>query len=281
MTSAIKRHMRELVPVGARLRAAAWVTRQRWLPRGDDIAIGLVRDLQATNPKYFHKFVWANHLMAYARWYEEEAELFAPEQMQPSRIELFRDLADVLRHDLSRDPSSIGSVLEVGCSQGYLLRYLETLVFPHCETLVGIDIDGPAIDKGTRHLRSVGSRVALMPGDMEDLPELVGHRTFDVALAAGVLSYLNEADATSVVRRLLQRTNVCLTLAGLACVERPNGTLDRSIESPSHQGQWIHNFDAMIAAAGGRVVRSRWEGPRLYNFQTISFTFAVPAGHGV
>lgn len=280
MKSAITHHVRGLVPVSARLRAAAWITRQRWLPRGDDIAIGLIRDLQTTDPKHFHKFAWANHLMAYARWYEEEEELFAPDQMQPSRIELFRDLVSVLQQDLSLEPSSVQSILEVGCSQGYLLRYLETHVFPGCDTLVGIDIDGPAIDKGNRYLRNAGSRVSLKQGDMEDLPALAGDRTFDITMAAGVLSYLNEADATRVIGQLLQRTNVVVVLAGLACIERPNGTLEHSIQSPGHQGQWIHSFEAMVAAAGGRVVRSRWEGPRLYNFQTISFAFAVPGNNG-
>lgn len=280
MAGALTQHVRGLVPLPARLRAAAWITRQRWMPGSDHIAVGLIRDLQTSNPKHFHKFAWANHLMAYARWYEEEAELFAPEQMQPTRVELFRDLVAVLEQDLSRRASSVESILEIGCSQGYLLRHLETQVFPGCETLVGIDIDGPAIDKGGRYLRGQGSRVRLMQGDMEDLPALAGDTTFDVTLAAGVLSYLNQADATTVVRQLLQRTNVVLALAGLACFERPNETLDRSILSPGHQGQWIHNFEAMVAAAGGRVVRSRWEGPRQYNFQTISFVFAVPERHG-
>lgn len=94
--------------------------------------------------------------------------------------------------------------------------------------------------------------------------------------AAGVLSYLNEADAARMVARMLRRTDTMLALAGLAWTERSNSTLTASIESPGHRGQWIHNFDALVRAAGGRVVHSRWEGGTLYNLQTICFCFAVP-----
>jgi SAM-dependent methyltransferase len=276
MIAALKRRARRLVPLSARMRLAAWLTRQRWLPINDYVAMGMIRDLQISDPKAFHKFVWSHHLLGYARWYDSEEELFAPEQMQPSRIELFHDLASVLEHDLALHASKVGSVLEIGCSQGYLLRHIETTVFPECPELVGIDIDAPAIDKGMAYLESAGSRVRLFQGDMEDLHSLLAGRKFDITLAAGVLSYLNEADAMAVVSHLLKRTTTVLALAGLACVEHHNRTLTRSVRSPSHDGQWIHNFEAMITAAGGRVVRSRWEGPRLYNLQTLCFAFAVP-----
>jgi SAM-dependent methyltransferase len=268
--------VRRLLPLEPRLRAAAWVTRQRWMPHCDGIAVGLVRDLQTQDPKRFHKFAWANHLMTYAQWYEDENELFSPDQMQPSRIELFNDLIAALR-EIGVAPASVRSVLEIGCSQGYLLRHLERHTLPGCETLIGIDIDGPAVQKGSRVLANAGSRVRLMQGDMERLPDLVGAQTFDVTLAAGVLSYLNETDAAAVVKRLLDRTRVVMVLAGLACFERHNDTLEQSIPSPGHAGQWLHNFDMMIRAAGGRVVRTRWEGARQYNNQTVSFAFAVPS----
>jgi SAM-dependent methyltransferase len=276
MNTSLKQRARTLVPLSARMRAAAWLTRRRWLPLGDHVAMGLVRDLQWTDPKHFHKFAWANHLMGYARWYDSEDELFAPEQMQPSRLELFKDLDAVLRHDLGEDPAAVQSILEVGCSQGYLLRHLETNDFPRCPELVGIDIDAPAIEKGTRYLERVGSRVSLLHGDMEHIDALLGRRGFDVTIAAGVLSYLDEDDATAVVGRMLQRTRKVLALAGLAHVERDNRTLDRSVQSPGHEGQWIHNFETLVTRAGGRVLRHRWEGAKLYNFQTLCFAFAVP-----
>jgi SAM-dependent methyltransferase len=275
MSATLKRRVRALVPLSARMRAAAWLGRQRWLPVADHVGMGLVRDLQATDPKAFHKFVWSNHLMGYARWYDSEQELFADDQMQASRVELFADLLAVLRED-GLDPSAVKSVLEVGCSQGYLLRHLETTTFRQCRDFLGLDIDAPAIEKGKRYLAQVQSRVNLVHGDMEDLEKLIGDRQFDITMAAGVLSYLNEEDARAMVARMLARTGRVCVLAGLACTERHNRTLERSVLSPGHEGQWIHNFEALVAAAGGRTVRSRWEGAKLYNLQTICFAFGVP-----
>jgi SAM-dependent methyltransferase len=276
MIRQVKEHMRTALPLEARMRMAAWVTRQRWVPIRDHVAIGLVRDLLAQDPKEFHKFAWANHLMAYARWYDSEEQLFAAGQMEPSRIELFRDLISVLeQQNIPR--SEVRSILEVGCSLGYLLRYLETNLFPDCPDIVGIDIDAPAIEKGQRFLSRVGSRVMLCAGDMEQLDTVVGPRIFDITLAAGVLSYLNEDDALRMIERLLARTRRVLALAGLACISRNNNSLTRSEMSPGHAGQWIHNFEALVARAGGRVVGTRWEGAKQYNFQTICFVFAVPA----
>jgi SAM-dependent methyltransferase len=171
----------------------------------------------------------------------------------------------------------VRSVLEVGCSLGYLLRYLEVNVFTNSHDLVGIDIDAPAIEKGKRFLARADSKVTLIAGDMEQLDALVGARRFDVVFAAGVLSYLNEDDATHMVRQMLARTARVLALVGLACPDHDNNGLTRSELSPSHAGQWIHNFEMLVTRAGGRVVRSRWEGGKQYNFQTICFVFAVPA----
>jgi SAM-dependent methyltransferase len=276
MTGLLKEQLRSAIPLPARMRLAAWLTRQRWMPVRDHVAMGLVRDLLAEDPKEFHKFAWSNHLMGYARWYDSEEELFEFEQMQPSRVQFFEDLTSVL--DQQRIPrTDVRAILEVGCSLGYLLRYLETSVFPDCPDIVGIDIDAPAIDKGQRFLARAGSRVVLHAGDMEHLDTLVGPRTFDVTLAAGVLSYLNEDDASRMVERLLARTRKVVALAGLACLERNNNALSRSELSPGHAGQWIHNFEALVTRAGGRVVRTRWEGSKQFNFQTVCFVFAVPA----
>jgi SAM-dependent methyltransferase len=275
MTSLIKDGFRSAVPLPARMRLAAWLARQPWLPVGDHFAVGLVRDLLVKDPKGFHKFLWSNHFMGYARWYDSEDELFAFEQMQPSRIEFFRDLTAALDGE-GIDRSGVRSILEVGCSQGYLLRYAEVNVFPTCPEIMGIDIDAPAIAKGQEVLGRAGSRVTLMVGDMEALDTLVGDRLFDVSLVPGVLSYLDESDAVRMVARLLSRTGKMVAFAGLACLERNNNELTRSQPSPNHPGQWIHNFEALVTNAGWRVVRTRWEGPKEYNRQTICFVFAVP-----
>jgi SAM-dependent methyltransferase len=256
------------------MRLAIWLNRQRWFAR-DYVAVGLVRDLGLRNPKEFHKFLWTHHFMGYARWYDSEDELFSTEHMQPSRRLFFDDLLSVIR-ELGLQPSDIRSILDVGCSLGYLLRYLETEVFPGCQEIVGIDIDGPAIRKGKEYLKQLGSKVVLAQGDMEDLDRILGSRAFDLVYAAGVLSYLDEPNAARLVSILLRRTNKILAFAGLACTSRNNNQLDRSETSPDHDEQWIHNFAAMVSAAGGRVVRSRWEGGKLYNLQTIHFVFAVP-----
>jgi len=113
----------------------------------------------------------------------------------------------------------------VGCSLGHVLRLLETEKLPAVTEVVGIDIDREAIRKGRRYLDKVGSNVHLICGDMEGLNRLLGDRRFDFIYAAGALSYLDMADATAVVREMLQRTNKILALAGLANRNFPNDEL--------------------------------------------------------
>jgi SAM-dependent methyltransferase len=256
------------------MRWAVWLNQQRWLGR-DHLALGLLRDLSARDPKGFHKFLWTHHFLGYARWYYAEEELFSTEQMQPSRRLFFADLREVLSAQ-GINSSDVRSILEVGCSMGYLLRYLETTLFPSCQELMGIDIDAEAIAKGKAYLKLSGSKIVLVQGDMEDLESIFGARRFDFIFAAGVLSYLDERDAGRLISLLLRRTNRLLAFAGLACTQRNNNELIRSELSPNHQGQWIHNFESMVHAAGGRVVSRRWEGAKLFNLQTINFVFAIP-----
>lgn len=269
----LKRAFRWCVPFPMRKRLAIWLDRQKWFTR-DHIPVGLVRDLAVRDPKEFHKLLWTHHFRLYAQWYDAEHELFSPAQMQPSRRLFFDDLLSVLR-ELDMRPQEIRSVLEVGCSQGHLLRHLETDLFPDCGEFLGIDIDGTAIRKGTAYLSQLGSKVVLREGDMEQLDQVLGERSFDVVYAAGVLSYLDGPHAARVVAALLGRSKKVLALAGLACTSRNNSELGRSEISPDHEHQWIHDFTAMVSAAGGRVVRSRWNGATLYNLQTIYFVFAV------
>jgi SAM-dependent methyltransferase len=274
MRRGLRRAVRSAIPLPLRMRLAIWLNRQRWFTN-DYLAKGLVGDLGLRDPQAFHKFLWKHHFMGYARWYDSENELFSADRMQPSRRMLFDDLESVLRQ-LGLQRSDIGSILEVGCSLGYLLRHLETDVFPECREFMGLDIDEPAIRKGTEYLKQQGSKVVLAHGDMEELDCILGSRTFDLVFAAGVLSYLDEANAARVVSMLLKRTNKVLALAGLACGGRDNRELEASESSPNHERQWIHNFEAMVSAAGGRAVMSRWEGAKLFNLQTIHFVFAVP-----
>lgn len=239
---------------------AIWLDRQRWLSSRDYLAMGLIRDLLKENPKEFHKFAWSNHLAGYTRCNDSE-ELFSVEQLQLSRNEFFRDLIFVIQERGLRT-SDIKSILEVGCSLGYLLRYLELNVFTDCSEIVGVDIDKGAIGKGKAHLGKTGSKVRLIHGDMENLDRSLGPQSFDLLFAAGVLSYLNERDATVVVATMLGRTKKILAFAGLAASDRDNNRLVHSILSPNHEQQWIHNFEAMISLAGGRIIKSRCERGR-------------------
>jgi hypothetical protein len=68
-----------------------------------------------------------------------------------------------------------------------------------------------------------------------------------------------------------------LALAGLAWTDGDNSSLAHSIKSPNHEGQWLHNFDAIVKACGGCLIRNRWEGAKNYNNQTIYFSFAQPS----
>jgi SAM-dependent methyltransferase len=273
-----KKIVRSLLPMSLRKHFAIWINNQRWLSTRFYWAEGIIRDLMRSNPKAFHKFMWANHIQSYAKWYDSET-LFDGKKMNGSTetfSEFFNDLFAVIK-GLGLDPSrDMRSVLEVGCSLGYVLRSIEMDVFPNSEELVGIDIDSEAINKGIRYLSKIGSKARLIHGDMEELDRLVGYRNFDFTFAAGVLSYLNAVDATKVVSEMLCRTNKVLALVGLACTSVNNRELCESQPSMDHRNQWIHNFEAIVGAAGGHVVASRWEGNKQFEHQPIYFVFAVP-----
>lgn len=273
-----KRVIRFILPLDLRKQIAIWINCQRWLPARGRLSMGIIRDLQAIDPKAFHKFLWGNHISGYSQWYDSE-DLFDSNKMNGSEYtcrEFFKDLIAVIK-DIGFNPASdIRSVLEVGCSLGYILRFIEKNIFPNSDELIGIDIDADAIEKGARYLSSTGSKVRLTKGDMEELDHLVGERTFDFVFAAGVLSYLDETDATKVVSEMLRRTNKVLALVGLCSKSIDNRKLRQSKISIDHNHQWIHNFDAMVDNAGGRVVCHRWEGNRDFKSQALYFVFATP-----
>lgn len=265
-----KKIVRSLLPMSLRKHFAIWINNQRWLSTRFYWAEGIIRDLMRSNPKAFHKFMWANHIRSYANWYDSET-LFESKKMNGSTEtfrEFFKDLFTVIK-DLGFDPSrDIRSVLEVGCSLGYLLRSIEKDIFPNSEELVGIDIDSEAINKGARYLMGIDSKVRLICGDMEELDQIVSDKKFDFIFASGVLSYLDSADASKVVSKMVRRTNKILALAGLSCKSVNNKELCISHLSMNHHNQWIHNFEAMIESAGGRVIWQRWEGELYFVFAT-------------
>ena len=269
-----KHLLRAALPLRLRMRVAAWIGRRRWLRARHWWSAEMVRDLAERDVSGYHRFLWANHL-GYAETYEPEAR-FGAERVHPSRLLLFDDLRRVLS-GRGVGANDVHGVLEVGCSMGYLLRHLETDVFPSAETLEGIDIDAYAVSRGAEVLAREGSRVRLMEGDASALPRLAGSRRYDVVLCAGVLMYLRETEAAEAVAAMLERASGLLVLAGLAHPERDNADLPASVPRERDRSL-VHNLDAMVERAGGRVVFRRWEGARQVDGNTLYFVFAEPAG---
>jgi SAM-dependent methyltransferase len=265
---ASRRLLRAALPLSLRKRLAVWAAR-RGGAAGEWWSAELVGDLAELDANAYHRFLWANHL-AYARSYEP-SERFGTARVHPSRRLLFADL----RRVLDARGIQVRSVLEVGCSMGYLLRHLESQVFPGARVLDGIDIDAYAVSRGRQVLAAEGSKVRLATCDAAELPSVFGGRRYDLVLCAGVLMYLRAEDATAAVRAMLARCDGVLALAGLAHPERDNATLGISV-SRMRDRSWIHNLDAIVVAAGGRVAARRWEGAREIRGNSLYFLFAEP-----
>jgi SAM-dependent methyltransferase len=276
MKAAIKRGLVRTLPLGVRKRLAIWINRSSWLPPGDRgyWATQLLTDFAERQVNEYHKFLWTHHL-AYAETYEV-ALRFGYDKLNASRKALFAELALRLREAGVGPPDTIHSVFEVGCSLGYLLRYIETDVFVAATELEGVDIDAQAIASGTAHLQALGSKVALHHGDMESIDSLLGRRKFDIVLGSGVLLYLTESAAQRLVGRLLEHTGKLLVITALAHPSVDNRELAAS-EPRVSDGTWIHNVDRMVRVNGGRVVARRWEGSRMLDGNTIYFVYAAPA----
>jgi SAM-dependent methyltransferase len=194
--------------------------------------------------------------------------------MEESRKLFFDDLKRTLL-GLAVDPAKdVRSVFEVGCSLGYQLRYAETSLFPAGERFAGMDIDRYAVDSGTAYLRSLGSKVHLICGDMEELEEFLRDDAYDIVMCSGVLMYLEQDAAARVVERMLRHTNVLAAFAGLAAPGLDNALLQES-EVRRRDHTFIHNIDAMVRAANGTVVARRWEGERMVDGHTLYFVFAA------
>ena len=147
---------------------------------------------------------------------------------------------------------SLVSVLEVGSSQGYLLRHLELRLFPSATILHGLDIDSYAVAAGSAYLRSLRSRVKLFAAEMETAEHVIGGQVYDVVLCCGVLMYVNESIAEKVIRDMFSRARF---LVGLICLAPLETASARSVMR-ALDGAFIHNMDLLIRRAGGRVVSS-------------------------
>jgi len=230
-----------------------------------------LRDFEASDRDAFHRFLWSNHL-GYAQSYEVNKR-FGVENMVGSRRLFFSELHGVLER-MGLPPARVRSVFEVGCSLGYQLRYLETDLFPHAEILEGIDIDSQAIHQGGAYLAMAGSKVKLSRSDMADLPSVLSGRNYDVMLCTGVLMYLQESEASRVVKAMLEHSRIA-AFAGLADLGSDNSLMEIS-EIRDRDGAFIHNLDAMVKNNGGEVIYRRWDGGATIEGQTIYFVFARP-----
>jgi SAM-dependent methyltransferase len=279
----VKRFIKKLIvnslPLRLRKGLAIWLNRRAWIDPGDRAywATELLADFAATDVNAYHKFLWRHHL-AYAETYEI-ALRFGYDKLNQTRRLFFAELPQRLAAAGVASARDVRSVLEVGCSLGYLLRYIETDVFPSATRLEGLDIDVRAIEEGARYLREQGSKIELHVGDMEEMRPILGDSRFDLVLGSGVLLYLDEPSAAKLVATMLRYTGKLLAITALAHPETDNSSLGCSVPR-ARDGTWIHNVDRMIFDGGGRVVARRYEGAKLVDGNTVYFLYAVPAAAG-
>jgi SAM-dependent methyltransferase len=245
--------MRHSLPLAARMQMARWAWQRSSLSRLFP-PLGLLRDLADHDPNRFHRFLWSHHL-AYAETYE--VSRFGQEKLEISRRMLFADIQQHLRARAIAPERDVRSVFEAGCSLGYLLRYAETIVFPGATRFFGVDVDRYAIEKGRAHLRDMQSKVQIAAGEASDLESVIADQQYDVVLCCGVLLYFDEPTAARIVKTLLRHTRMVLGLISLAHSGTHNCRLKHSETRPSDQG-FVHNLDAMIRAADGKLVAHRW-----------------------
>jgi SAM-dependent methyltransferase len=248
----------------------AW--RRCRLPGGLEVSVGLLDDLRRRDPDTFHRFLWSNHL-AYARTYEVHRRFGA------ANINVTRHLLldGVTRHLRSRglDPRrEVRSVFDIGCSMGYLLRHLETDIFPGATLLHGLDIDAYAVTAGSAHLAAWRSRVRLIRADLETAAGAMGDRIYDLVLCCGVLMYVNEDTAFAVIRTMMNRAR----LAGLICLAPPdcNGIPARRSTTRATDGVYYHDVHRMVEDAGGHVVSSHRVGTEISGSSPSHVILAEP-----
>lgn len=241
------------------------------MPRRAWWSTELIRDFSEGDVNAYHKFLWAHHL-AYAIPYEVNTR-FGTQNIRPSRLMFFTDLCHQLQ-EIGVDRKEVHSILEVGCSLGYQLRYMETDLFSSTTVLEGVDIDEYAVRSGGAYLQSIGSNISLSCGDVQQLDSFLGDRYYDLIICTGVLMYLKEAEAAEVVRTMVAHSRVLVAIAGLAHPRVDNANLDGS-DTRSHDHTFIHNIDQMVKDAGGWILARRWEGDRQVDGQTIYFIFCT------
>ena len=221
----------------------------------------LLGDLARKDPAEYHRFLWENHVggPAHAKTYEI-SDRFGDENLRTSRRELFQFLCACLKQCGTNPQRDVRSVFDVGCSLGYVLRFVETDIFPAATCLRGIDVDRYAIETGNAYLRQIASKIELVAGDVSELDRLMGETEYDVVLCCGVLMYLDEDAAARAVKVMLGQTRRLLGLITLADPCADNAQLTSSYVRSEDMG-FVHNVDRMVCQAGGHVVFRKWTGP--------------------
>ena len=120
-----------ILPLNNRKQLAVWIEHQTWILNRHIIAMAIVRDWAERDSDAFHRFLWSRHL-GYAKFYEEN-NAFGNDKLVRTRKMLFGDLKKYLLG--SGNLEDVKSVFEVGCSEGYMLRYVETELFSKATVL--------------------------------------------------------------------------------------------------------------------------------------------------
>lgn len=85
-------------------------------------------------------------------------------------------------------------VLEVGCGRGYTCLKLA----PHVESLVGVDVSGPALDEARELMKGSNiENVRLLLGSADELTNYFDVQTFDAVISIDVYEHLASEDASA------------------------------------------------------------------------------------
>ena len=249
---------------------AIWLDSQKWVPGCHWLTQEIIRDFLKNDPDSYHCFLWSNHL-AYAESYEIN-QRFGSENIHTTRHMLLSDLKDYFSSKRISLHKDVDSIFDVGCSLGYFLHYLETDVCLDATTFEGVDIDGYAIRTGKTFLNKKGSKTRIFEGEITNLESVMGNKCYDLVFCLGVLLYLTEDKAASVINEMLNHANKLVVISGLAHPKVVNSKMRKS-EGRKQDGGWIHNIDEMVNRAGGTVLYRRWQGDRIVDENTIYFIF--------
>ncbi|MBV9075633.1 MAG: class I SAM-dependent methyltransferase [Acidobacteria bacterium] len=226
----------------------------------------LLEDFSRDDPSGFQKFLWSHHL-GHAESYELNRR-FGKSNLEPTRRLMLERVAAELRKQAIDPETDVQSALDVGCSLGHVLRFVETEFFPAASVLEGIDLDSYAIEKGSEYLRDTGSKASLACADLSSLSKTIAGKNYDVILCFGVLMYVDEQTAAQAIKSMLQHTKMLLAVSTWPHPEIDNRSLPQSVPAPGlvknradlMDGVLIHNLDRMATAAGGKIVSRCWTG---------------------